>query len=110
MKPAFFDKAAYGDNWTELAAACKKRDNYTCRQCGYHHTEGRKKRHLHADHIVPLSRGGPNKLSNLQTLCARCHEQKTNRNRTAAWKVDWHSKKPTKKKHKITRVKRFRPM
>lgn len=109
MKPDFFDKAAYGENWTELAAACKKRDNYTCRNCGYQKREGFKNRKLHADHIIPLSKNGKNKLSNLQTLCDRCHETKTNRNRTDAWKVSWSSKTPPKKKHKITRLKRFRP-
>ena len=27
----------------------------------------------HVDHIVPLSMGGTNALSNLRTLCRRCH-------------------------------------
>jgi len=30
------------------------------------------------DHIVPLVQGGPNKLSNLQALCASHHSMKTN--------------------------------
>ena len=29
------------------------------------------------DHIVPLSRGGTNRFSNLQSLCASCHSRKT---------------------------------
>jgi len=31
----------------------------------------------HVDHIVPLSRGGGDEESNLQTLCASCHSKKT---------------------------------
>ena len=31
----------------------------------------------HVDHVVPLSRGGSDEESNLQTLCASCHSKKT---------------------------------
>lgn len=30
------------------------------------------------DHVVPLSRGGPDSLSNSQTMCARCNNKKGN--------------------------------
>jgi len=30
-----------------------------------------------ADHIVPIAEGGPNELSNLRTLCIRCHQAET---------------------------------
>jgi 5-methylcytosine-specific restriction protein A len=46
------------------------RDGFACRQCGA--TE-----HLTVDHFVPLARGGDNSLSNLWTLCTRCHDLKT---------------------------------
>jgi 5-methylcytosine-specific restriction endonuclease McrA len=43
-------------------------------------------RELHVDHIEPIADGGhPFDLGNLQTLCSRCHHQKTaeeNSNRT----------------------------
>lgn len=33
------------------------------------------------DHIIPLSAGGPDDLSNLQILCANCHAAKTQEER-----------------------------
>ena len=41
-----------------------------CRSCG---TE----RRMHRDHIVPKSLGGSDNDSNIQYLCANCHEDKT---------------------------------
>ena len=32
---------------------------------------------MHVDHVVPRRLGGPDALSNLQTLCASCHSTKT---------------------------------
>lgn len=42
------------------------RDNNSCLCCG-------SKNKLEIDHIIPVSRGGENKLSNLQTLCKKCN-------------------------------------
>lgn len=47
------------------------RDNNACLKCGSHHR-------LELDHIIPISRGGENKLSNLQTLCKTCNISKSN--------------------------------
>lgn len=44
-----------------------------CRNCG-----GTAK---DIDHIIPVSRGGPTELSNLQLLCRPCHHQKSRRDR-----------------------------
>jgi hypothetical protein len=35
-------------------------------------------RAAHVDHITPKARGGSDLLDNLQTLCATCHQRKTN--------------------------------
>ncbi len=46
-----------------------QRDNYQCQSCG-------KKQQLNIDHIIPLAKGGSNDISNLQTLCQTCNQQK----------------------------------
>lgn len=56
-----------------------KRDNYTCCQCGA--KKGDKKLDgtkvkLHIDHIKPVSKGGTDEMSNLQTLCDDCNLNK----------------------------------
>lgn len=95
----WYDKRSYGDNWKELSAACKERDNYTCRKCKRYFPPGTRK-NIHADHIVPISGGGKNKLTNLQTLCIWCHEKKTNANRKLGHEVNW-TKKAGKKPARI---------
>lgn len=52
-----------------------KRDNYRCRECGATNKETT----LEIDHIVPVSKGGSNSLSNLQTLCKKCNRAKHTR-------------------------------
>jgi hypothetical protein len=51
--------------WKEL---CEKWGN-TCCQC-------RKKRKLTKDHIVPLSKGGTDYISNIQPMCRSCNSRK----------------------------------
>lgn len=46
-----------------------QRDGYRCRECGATNKQTR----LHVDHIKPVSKGGTNDLSNLQTLCEACN-------------------------------------
>lgn len=55
-----------------------KRDGYKCTRCG-------SKQNLEADHIIPFSEGGITHISNMRTLCSKCHKI-----RTAFWK---HTKK-----------------
>lgn len=49
-----------------------ERDGYRCRICG----RGADDVMLHIDHIVPVSRGGKNAMSNLRVLCADCNHGK----------------------------------
>ena len=56
----------YPDNWEDIRRTVLKRDDYRCANC--QSTEN-----LHVHHIVPLSVGGSNELSNLKTLCKACH-------------------------------------
>lgn len=43
------------------------RDNHSCQDCGSHSQ-------LEVHHLLPLSQGGKNELSNLKTLCQECHD------------------------------------
>lgn len=52
-------------------------DGYRCRRCGT--TDD-----LTIDHIMPVSRGGTNERSNLQTLCRRCNCSKGARTEATA--------------------------
>ncbi|SRR6266481_3370837 len=81
-KPTYFSIEAYGgqEKWKALADKCKARDQYTCKACGYVQNKVNF-RFIQADHIIPLSKKGTNKLSNLQSLCIICHKKKTNRSR-----------------------------
>ena len=55
----------YGKNWKELRDLVLKRDKNVCRKCG------KPAKEIH--HIIPLRKGGENKIENLITLCKRCH-------------------------------------
>lgn len=50
-----------------------KRDGYKCVECGATNKDVR----LEVDHIVPLSNGGSDELTNLQTLCHECNMSKS---------------------------------
>jgi hypothetical protein len=68
-------REAYGDNWRELADACKRRDGYECQKCGGYFPPPFRHKWLHAHHIIELSKGGPNILANLVTYCFKCHKE-----------------------------------
>lgn len=50
-----------------------KRDGFQCCLCGNSGKESR----LEIDHIRPVSKGGSNKMKNLQTLCFNCNRGKS---------------------------------
>ena len=57
----------YPENWPEIREQVFKRDKYRCQNCGASGVR------LNCHHIVPLNKGGTNQLSNLISLCEKCH-------------------------------------
>jgi 5-methylcytosine-specific restriction endonuclease McrA len=55
----------------EFEALCEQR-GWACLCCGIPHSTSP----LTRDHIVPLSRGGSDYISNIQPLCLRCNDRK----------------------------------
>lgn len=51
-----------------------KRDSFTCQYCGKSAPEVI----LHADHIMPVSKGGDGDITNLITACDSCNQGKSN--------------------------------
>jgi hypothetical protein len=49
-----------------------KRDGYQCAYCGVNGKDAE----LEIDHIIPVSKGGSNKLANLITACRKCNAEK----------------------------------
>jgi len=69
----------YGPNWYEQARKARKRDRFTCQDCG----RVRLRPTLHVHHILPRRQFGgdyltANQLDNLVTLCEACHARRTN--------------------------------
>jgi hypothetical protein len=58
----------YPDNWEALRQAVLARDGRMCGNCQSHTGP------FHVHHIVPLSRGGTNLMTNLRVLCEDCHK------------------------------------
>ena len=63
----------YPSNWDSLRHRVYDRDDWCCSNCP---AQGRHKGNaeLHAHHIVPISKGGTHEISNLTTLCKKCHD------------------------------------
>lgn len=60
-----------------------ERDSYKCVVCGLGRKDGVD---IHADHIVPLDRGGTNTIDNGQTLCSQHNIMKKNYSQTETGK------------------------
>ena len=65
--PVFDVMLDYPPDWSLRSAAVAARDK-VCTNCGSTKT-------LQVHHVVPLSKGGTNQLSNLKLLCERCHQR-----------------------------------
>ena len=74
----------------------RERDHHTCRSCG---REGA----VEVDHIVEVADGGTNLPSNLQILCASCHDEKTResrKRRSAGVRTRTSARNEAKKRHR----------
>lgn len=69
-------------NWDTIRQEVYHRDDYQCQNCG---TKGEPSgtTELHVDHVIPLSQGGLNNRSNLETLCEQCHNAAHGRGQAA---------------------------
>lgn len=65
-------RTSYPENWQELRLKVLERDGYCCRRCNAN-LRGVFYREVH--HIIPLSRGGTNRMTNLISLCSKCHDK-----------------------------------
>ncbi len=63
----------YGPEWTKIRFAVFIRDNFTCQHCF------RTNMRLDAHHKIPFLLTKDNSLSNLLTLCRRCHRKEESR-------------------------------
>jgi HNH endonuclease len=68
-------KNAEGTYTTEEWTICKTQHGNVCLRCHRPETE----RPLSPDHVIPLSKGGTNYISNIQPLCLPCNHFKRNK-------------------------------
>jgi hypothetical protein len=61
----------------KIKSEVRKRDNFTCKTCG-RSIVTHPGLELQVDHIIPFSHGGPDEISNYQTLCMECNLGKGN--------------------------------
>ena len=84
------------DQWLAL---CEQYGN-KCLACGEH------KGKLTADHVIPLSRGGSNDITNIQPLCASCNSRKHDQikdYRPEPVRVDIAALRPSRKERRLPR-------
>ena len=62
----------------KLREYIKKRDNFTCCNCG-NSTDKEPNLLLEIDHIIPVAKGGCTVEDNLQTLCWKCNRAKSDK-------------------------------
>ena len=72
----------YGYRWTKLRLRILKRDDYLCQAClrdGVVTPLGIVPHDHAVDHVKPKAKGGSDHPSNLEALCATCHDVKSER-------------------------------
>jgi hypothetical protein len=74
--PATHQKRTPRDPSLRLRFRVMQRDHFTCRACGASPAKSRGVE-LHVDHVAPWSKGGETTHENLQTLCSRCNQGKS---------------------------------
>lgn len=65
-------RTEFANGRSDLMLALIERDGYQCKNCD-------SQENLSIDHIIPLSRGGSDELSNLRILCKSCNSSKGDR-------------------------------
>lgn len=73
-KAISYGKGRGGRPWRRLRDQVFARDQYLCQVCKHH---GRITEARICDHIIPLSQGGTDHITNLQALCQSCSDAKT---------------------------------
>ena len=74
----------YGSRWDKLRKVILIRDGYLCQHCL---RKGRPTVATQVDHVKPKAAGGDDTERNLQSLCAACHEAKTEADKGYAERV-----------------------
>lgn len=69
------------ERWTAIRVLILQRDKYSCAYCG--------QKAKTVDHIVPRSKGGGERASNLVACCTRCNLRKNNRSLEEAGMSFW---------------------
>jgi 5-methylcytosine-specific restriction endonuclease McrA len=64
----------YPKSWSRLRFVVYKRDNYICQICGVKCEIGCGWRSPNCHHRVPVKISHNHSISNLMTVCKRCHE------------------------------------
>ena len=62
----------YPGDWNDRRKRVYKRDDHECQNCGDKGSH-RGDAEIHAHHVVPKSKGGSHRESNLITVCKNCH-------------------------------------
>ena len=78
-----------------------KRDQFTCQYCGKKAPDVV----LHVDHIMPVSKGGSNRIANLVTSCIDCNLGKSNRLLSDKSAVEIQRKELDNQQERINQIK-----